>query len=135
MASMWRSRIEALRRDVATVLADLRGQHPSPLITRPPSRRTFAPSATAAAARPMIVREVRRETADATVIVLADATGAPVRFVPGQFLTLLVTVDGQVHRRAYSICSDVAEPGAVAVCAKRIAGGRVSTYLHERLAV
>src|SRR5262245_25841847 len=115
------------------VVRDLRGEHPSPLVDRPVSKRRFPTSQTASAARPMIVREVRRETADATVVVLAEASGAPVRFVPGQFLTLMIGIDGETYRRAYSICSDVDAPETVAVCAKRIAGGRVSTYLHERL--
>jgi ring-1,2-phenylacetyl-CoA epoxidase subunit PaaE len=130
---MLRRRFEALRRDIAMVLDDVRGKRPSPLVERPTRRRAFAPSATAAAARPMIVREVRRETADATVVVLGEASGAPVAFVPGQFLTVMLTIDGEVYRRAYSICSDVEDNGTVAVCAKRIAGGRVSTYLHEKL--
>ena len=129
--------LQTLRRDLATVLADLRGHHPPPLIPRPRVRGLEEPgkmSGSADAARPMVVREVRHLTADATMVVLADPGGAPVRFTPGQFLTLLVTIDGVVHRRAYSICSSIDEPGAVAIAAKRIAGGRVSSHLHERLA-
>lgn len=129
-----RRRVEALGRDLAMVVGELRGRRPSPLIERrAAAHRPTGATGAAATARPLVVREVRRETADGTVIVLADPTGAPIRFVPGQFLTLLVTVDGEVLRRAYSICSDVDAPGTVAVCAKRIAGGRVSTYLHEHL--
>jgi ring-1,2-phenylacetyl-CoA epoxidase subunit PaaE len=138
MPSPIRRRLEALRRDVATVLADLRGDHPSPLIPRRASapRRTVT-SATAATARPLIVRAVRRETADATTVVLGDPSGASIRFVPGQFLTLLVTIDGEQHRRAYSICSppggEDGDATQVAITAKRIAGGRVSTHIHERV--
>lgn len=130
--------LQTLRRDVATVLADLRGDHPPPLIPRSPFRGLKDPgktSATADAARPMIVRAVRRETAEATTVVLADPRGVPIRFVPGQFLTLLVTIDGVVHRRAYSICSSIDDGNTVAITAKRIAGGRVSSHVHERLAV
>lgn len=130
--------LQTLRRDVATVLADLRGQHPPPLIPRPSFRPLQDPgktSATRAAARPMIVRAVRKETAEATTVVLEDPAGVPIRFAPGQFLTLLVTIDGVVHRRAYSICSSVDEPETVAITAKRVAGGRVSGHIHERVAV
>jgi len=139
MPSPLRRRLEVLRRDLATVLADLRGDHPSPLIPRRPAPSRAIGSATAAAARSLVVRQVRRETADATTVVLGDPAGAPIRFVPGQFLTALVTIDGEVHRRAYSICSPPGgegdDPSQVAITAKRIAGGTVSTYLHERLAV
>jgi ring-1,2-phenylacetyl-CoA epoxidase subunit PaaE len=130
--------LQTLRRDVSTVLADLRGQHPPPLIPRPPFRRLQDPekvSASADAARPMIVRAVRKETAEATTVVLADPAGVPIRFVPGQFLTLLVTIEGVVHRRAYSICSSVDDTETVAITAKRVAGGRVSGHVHERVRV
>jgi ferredoxin-NADP reductase len=129
--------LQTLRRDVATVLSDLRGQHPPPLIPRSfrPLRESGNLSASAAAARTLIVRDVRKETAEATTLVLADPAGAPIQFVPGQFLTLLVTIDGVVHRRAYSICSSIDEPETVAITAKRVAGGRVSGHVHERVAV
>ena len=118
-----RDRIAGIRKDLAAVL----GRTPPPVLARTRSRQVGT------SARPLLVKEVRRETADGTVIVLADPTGAPIRFVPGQFLTLQVTVDGAVFRRAYSICSDDAAPESVSVCAKRIAGGRVSTFLHDKL--
>ncbi len=139
--SRLRARLTAAARDLRTVLRDLRGEHPSPLVARRPGPRpevvdaAALPSATSAAARPLIVRALHRETQDALTIVLADPTGEPVRFVPGQFLTLLVTVAGETHRRAYSICSALDDAATVAVTVKRIAGGRVSTHLHERLAV
>lgn len=144
-----RRRLARLRRDLSVVLGDLRGEHPSPLVTRPP-RRYPAPAAptdgaeepglagprsSAAAARRLVVTALHRQTADATTITLADPAGAPLRFVPGQFLTLLVELDGEVLRRAYSICSHLDDDRALAVTVKRIPGGRVSTHLHERLAV
>src|SRR5690349_11965841 len=100
MASMvsLRSRFEALRRDLGMVIGEWRGVHPSPLVARtarrPKGGHVPAMSATAAAARPLVVRELRRETADATTIVLADPAGAALTWAPGQFLTLLVTIDG-----------------------------------------
>lgn len=139
LATRARRRWDLLKRDIAMVF----GGPPSPLVARrptpqPPAVRGTAaePPAvrgTAAAARPMVVRAIRRETADATTVVLGDAAMQEVAFVPGQFLTLLVTIDGETHRRAYSICEGGG--GEVAITAKRIAGGRVSTYLHERLRV
>jgi ring-1,2-phenylacetyl-CoA epoxidase subunit PaaE len=150
LAVRLRRRLTALRRDLGVVADDLRGRHPSPLIPRPPRAAAAVPVAAptaAASARPLVVRALRRVTADATMVVLADPNGAPLPFTPGQFLTLLVSIDGVVHRRAYSICTFPAEalpdgpagapraaPGEVAVCVKRIPGGTVSTFLHEQLA-
>lgn len=140
--SRLRARLSAVARDVRAVLSDLRGERLPPLVARRPGHHPVVeatpgsiPSATTAAARPLLVRALHRETQDALTIVLADPTGAPVVFVPGQFLTLLVTIDGETHRRAYSICSALDDTATVAVTVKRIAGGRVSTHLHERLAV
>jgi ring-1,2-phenylacetyl-CoA epoxidase subunit PaaE len=136
MLQRLRQRVASARRDVSTVLNDLRGRHPPPLVARSPgARHRTAGSVTAAAARPLVVRAIHHDTADATAIVLADPTGAPISFVAGQFLTVLIDVDGEVLRRAYSICSSIDTPGQVTVCAKRVPGGRVSTYLHDRLAV
>ena len=50
----------------------------------------------------MRVERVVRETPDAVTLVLEDLSGAPVTFEPGQFFTVLVTVDGAPLRRAYS---------------------------------
>ncbi|MGK0362428.1 MAG: ring-1,2-phenylacetyl-CoA epoxidase subunit PaaE, partial [Bradymonadia bacterium] len=55
-------------------------------------------------------------------------------FKPGQFLTLCIELEGVEHRRAYSICSDVAVPGEWAIGVKQTPGGLVSTWLNAQLA-
>lgn len=52
-------------------------------------------------------------------------------YQPGQFLLLNVTIDGQTHSRAYSLCSAPTRPHALAITIKRVAGGRVSNYLLD----
>lgn len=54
-------------------------------------------------------------------------------YQPGQFLLLNVTIDGQTHSRAYSLCSAPTRPHALAITIKRVAGGRVSNYLLDTL--
>ncbi len=49
-------------------------------------------------------------------------------FVPGQHLTLELTVDGKRQRRTYSICSSV-DSGRARIAIKRIPGGAVSHQL------
>ncbi|WP_169796813.1 ferredoxin--NADP reductase [Chondromyces crocatus] len=71
-----------------------------------------------------------RETEEAVTLHLVDPEGSPFVFLPGQFLTLLVELEGETLRRAYSICSGLDEPtGGVAVTVKRVPNGRVSSLL------
>ncbi|MFO0577994.1 MAG: ferredoxin--NADP reductase [Polyangia bacterium] len=123
-----RSRLTGLRRDLHVVLEGLAGRHPPPLVPRTQVRTTRAASL---APRSLRIREVIRETADALTLLLEDPSGAPIAFVPGQFFTLLVEVEGQALRRAYSACSSALEPGTVALTCKRVDQGKVSTWLHS----
>ena len=87
-----------------------------------------------AAFRELRVVAVRRPTADAVTIVFENAAESPIRFRPGQYLSLLVELDGELLRRAYSLCSDPADEERVAVTVKRVADGRVSNHLNDRAA-
>jgi ferredoxin-NADP reductase len=126
-----RRRLAQLGRDLRALGDGLRGVHPSPLIARRRRRPDVAASAAERTARVVRIEEVRRETADAVSLVLADPTGAPLSCRPGQFFTLLVDVGGERLRRAYS--ASWIDPGGqqVAVTVKRVAGGRVSNHLND----
>jgi len=54
-------------------------------------------------------------------------------FVPGQFLTLMVNIQGTTHRRSYSIFTDPARLPQIGVCVKRLPGGLVSNHLLDHL--
>jgi ring-1,2-phenylacetyl-CoA epoxidase subunit PaaE len=54
-------------------------------------------------------------------------------FIPGQYITLMVHINGQEERRSYSICSNPEEGLAIGV--KRVPNGKVSTYLTQQLTV
>ena len=83
-------------------------------------------------ARSVRVAEVIRETADAVTLVLEDPSGAPFVFQAGQYFTLLVEIDGERIRRAYSASS---LPGAprLSLTVKRVTGGRCSSYVNEKI--
>ena len=51
------------------------------------------------------VLEVRRETADCVSVALEVPNTETFSFVPGQYLTLRSTINGQEVRRSYSLCS------------------------------
>ncbi len=126
--------LASISRDLLALTGGFTGRKPAPF-----SRRTalgrhnhFIPSASELLApRPARIVSIKRETADAASIEIALASGEPISFEPGQFLTLVVSIDGESHRRAYSI-STAPHDGRATVTVKRIADGRVSSYLVER---
>ncbi|MDI3284169.1 ferredoxin--NADP reductase [Polyangium sp. 15x6] len=135
-------RLEALVRDVRTVLSDFTGARPAPYAIRAPLARhllTVTPEPSAGITpRRLRVTRVERETKDAVSLTLTDPEGRRISFVPGQFFTVLVTLaSGEVLRRAYSISSLPDEDGAAAevtITIKRMPGGRASNHLNERVA-
>ncbi len=119
------SSLRALKRDLAAIATTLGASRPSPVVqtTRPVPARAH---------RRLRVASIVRETADAVTLVLEDPAGAPIRFSPGQFFTLVVPLEGEVIKRAYSASSSAADGQRVAVTIKRTPDGRVSKYLVEK---
>lgn len=80
------------------------------------------------------IRDVRRETPDAVSIAfdVPEALAERFRYVPGQYLTLRTTVDGEEVRRTYSISSGLDE-GEWRIAVKRVEGGLFSAFANERL--
>lgn len=56
-------------------------------------------------------------------------------FKPGQFLTLLLEIDGEKIGRSYTISSSPSRPFSVVLTVKQIDGGKVSNYLANNLDV
>ena len=85
---------------------------------------------------PLRVKRVVRETRDAVSIVL-DVPESSVRhfgYQAGQFLTLLVCVDGREHRRCYSMSSSPAAGEDLRITVKRDRDGVVSNWLNDTAA-
>ena len=55
-------------------------------------------------------------------------------FSAGQYIGIKLLIDGEEHRRNYSL-SALAKGGQYRISVKREAGGKVSNFLHERLQV
>jgi ring-1,2-phenylacetyl-CoA epoxidase subunit PaaE len=85
------------------------------------------------APRPVRVAGLRRETADTLTLVLEPEDGVAPAFRAGQYFTHCFEIDGQVVRRAYSLC--VPEGGGLACTIKLVPGGWVSSHVHEALQV
>ncbi len=145
-ASGSRSRISerwsSFRRDVLTILRDLSGKSPPPFSVRVPLGRHLTPpqkpSSNVLLTRSLHVVDVVRETADAVSLHVVDPTGAALRFTPGQFFTVVVSLaGGDVLKRAYSLSmvpgeGEGASKGRITI--KRTPGGRVSNYLNTNIA-
>lgn len=82
----------------------------------------------------LTVAEVRRETPEAVALTLAvpEALRKDFAFLPGQYVTLRATIDGEDLRRSYSICAAPSE-GTLRVGVKKVAGGAFSGFLNDVL--
>lgn len=81
--------------------------------------------------RELLVKDIVKETADAITIVFENA--ANLDYQSGQFLTLILDIDGKEVRRAYSLCSSPFVDDDLAVTVKRVENGLVSNWLNDNL--
>jgi len=81
---------------------------------------------------PLFVSNILHETADAYTIEF-DQPAEGFDYLPGQYLTLKVVVDGQEYRRAFSLSSCPQEDTHLSVTIKAIEDGRVSSHLKNKL--
>ncbi len=84
--------------------------------------------------RQVRVQAIERETPDSVTVTIAPVDGGPLSFAAGQYLTHCFKIDGEVHRRAYSLCVGEGAQEPAFTC-KRVEGGRVSRYVCESLQV
>jgi len=80
----------------------------------------------------MTVKEVVKVTEDAVNIVF-DKPEETFNYLPGQFITLIFTIDGKKLRRAYSLCTTPGVDDYPAVTVKKVPGGVVSNYINTRV--
>jgi glycine betaine catabolism B len=75
------------------------------------------------------------ETPDVKTFRLGAANGGRLPFVhlPGQYLNLVLTIDGERVGRSYSIASAPTQSEYCEITVKRVADGRASRYLHDVL--
>ena len=85
---------------------------------------------------PLTISKINRLTSDAVEIVFAipnDLTST-FKFIAGQYITISATINNEVVRRAYSLCSDP-KSDEVAVGVKKVYKGKMSTFLTEQVKV
>jgi ring-1,2-phenylacetyl-CoA epoxidase subunit PaaE len=79
------------------------------------------------------ISKIIRETTEAITLMLEPVVGEEISYKPGQFLTLLVLIDGKELRRSYSLSSTPDIDKHLAITIKRVANGEVSRYLIDHL--
>jgi glycine betaine catabolism B len=81
----------------------------------------------------LVVRQVRQETADVKTFVLASTSAARFSYQPGQFITLELEIGGARVYRCYTLSSTPTRPDRISITVKRVPGGTVSNFLHEKI--
>ena len=79
----------------------------------------------------LIVSDINNLTLDSVEINFDISNTSNFDFVPGQYITIKHEINGEDIRRAYSICSAPSEGLSIGV--KRVEGGKMSTFLVNRL--
>jgi benzoate/toluate 1,2-dioxygenase reductase component len=77
-----------------------------------------------------VVDRVVDHNDDTRSIFLQMRAGAKLKFVPGQFISILIPLGDEVRRRAYSIAS--MDAGLIEICFNQVPGGRGVGWLFER---
>lgn len=97
--------------------------------------RRSAIAAGPAHSRPRLLRcaGVVNETPDVRTFRFVLGEGDRFDFLPGQFITVSVKIDGETFRRCYSLASSPGRSDAVEITVKRHPGGKVSGWLHDNL--
>lgn len=76
------------------------------------------------------VRETVQETSD-TVTIYFDQPDPIMDYLPGQFLTLIVEIDGKQERRSYSLSTSPFVDPFPGITVKRLEGGLVSNLVND----
>jgi len=79
------------------------------------------------------VKEIEKETEDASTIHFWHPLNEVVAYRPGQFLTLLIPDGDKKVRRSYSMCSSPYTDVSLAITIKRVPGGFGSNWLLDTL--
>lgn len=84
---------------------------------------------------PLVCTRVEQVTHDVKSFFLARRDGAAPPFEPGQYLTVTVDTDAGEQQRCYTIASPPTCPDLLTLTVKRVPGGPVSGWLHDRVGV
>lgn len=82
----------------------------------------------------LLVKEVITEIKEAKTIVF-EQPEEKIDYKSGQFLTLIMDIEGKSTRRSYSMCTSPYCDDDIAVSVKRVKGGVVSNFINDTIKV
>ena len=80
----------------------------------------------------LTIKDIIKETDDAITIVFSNPDNE-INYLPGQYLTLILDIDGEEVRRSYSLSSSPDLDPSLSVTVKKVDNGKVSNYLVDQL--
>lgn len=83
----------------------------------------------------LVCIDVRQETHDVKTFTFASPEAKRFAFEAGQYFLFDLEVGGEAESRCYSISSSPRRSNAFSVTVKRVAGGKISNWLHDNLAI
>lgn len=84
---------------------------------------------------PLICCHITQETHDVKSFFFKPEKFANFQFLPGQFITLELAINGETIHRSYTVSSSPARPHTLSITVKRQPNGIVSNWLHDHLKV
>lgn len=101
----------------------------------PEGVRDLAPSPPNSWTGLLRVARIFQETPNVKSFRLADPAGGllPYLYLPGQFLTVTVTLEGRRVKRSYTMASSPTQRAFCEITIKREEQGEISRFLHDRL--
>jgi ring-1,2-phenylacetyl-CoA epoxidase subunit PaaE len=80
----------------------------------------------------LAIEEIIKETDNAVSIVFSNPENG-IKYLPGQYLTLILNIEGEEVRRSYSLSSSPDLDTSLSVTVKKVDNGKVSNYLVDQL--
>ncbi|MEX8546835.1 MAG: FAD-binding oxidoreductase [Mucilaginibacter sp.] len=79
------------------------------------------------------ITELRRETADTLTVVFKQPALKKIKYQAGQYLTLILKINGRRYSRPYSFSSAPGVDSDLEITVKQVPGGIVSNHIADRL--
>ncbi|MEZ4825285.1 MAG: FAD-binding oxidoreductase [Bacteroidia bacterium] len=84
---------------------------------------------------PVVIDEIRDEAPGVYSLFFINPNPEVFAYLPGQYMTVKVNLDGEELRRCFSLSSSPICDERLCITIKRIPGGRVTNYLREKVKV
>ena len=83
----------------------------------------------------LTIQEIRRETEDSITLCFKQPGLRKIKYQAGQYITLLLKINGRKYARPYSFSSAPSVDTALEITIKRVPNGVVSNYINNELKV